>query len=1025
MRWINFVLFSSLFAVVLPMVVASCHAAPASEPAHTDGFHVPRLDGIEVDGRADDWGDQGTRGIRGFRGFRIDLLHHFEQGRDVQPRGGPAIRLGWDELGLLVLARIADDRWVEVAENPWQYDSIELYVADAAERGQRYQVVIAPGMSERGAEPIVAVYDQRNRQLRPLAVDVERQREGDTAVIEARLPWANLGWDSPSDRRVAFQIMINDNDEPGSAYSETSHDVWYPEVGAAQDPRLMHTLRLTDSASPPYDAHVRVVRDWPEPARVEVAAVPRLTGRVVQLVVDGEVRSRAKLAPHGDAGVSTAALPLAAAGGQPARIEVDARVIGEVAGHPGHPFLICTREQFPALRARAEREPWKTMAADARRRAAQGDEELKGRFATGLQRYIGAAALLYILEEDARRANAEIVRDAIARLDEVEFDPGQKWAGTVSPMGAAFVATLALDIVHDDLTQDEVAELGSVIEKQIGKIKPRGAWLAARLGTHGTWELFKNPAAGGTADFKRRYIRPFYRNYLRQMTPDGVNTVSPGYAFARLGSGDSRPQKTGFADVLEFTGIDNRYYDNPKLENFYRWFFGYSVTPAKAYHLFGDVGPNWGFGNAALLWRVGRFDERAAAYAAWLLEGKDPPGHILSYILMQQPLPEAVVPQSKLFMRGEAVFREPADSPMSLGAALYNITEGAEWHTHEEVNAISLAAYGNRLLVNGGWLGDDLRPPYRNNTLAIDGERHQQRTGAGLAEGITSHGFDYAAGDSGKALGDDSFQRILILVHGTDALGGYFLTLDEVDADPGEAVHHHLQLASTDPAEVMEQKRLYRAAINHHAEVEGVSMDVFFAVDPHEVEQDLLPSGFLERTPSAGEHYRLKSVFPTDDRGDARLLTVMFPANEDHPPADFARIAGEGYRGVALGLGDGVTDVAIESAGDEAIEYDGAQTRARLAVYRTRGHDTDFYFTRLGRSFQRGGVGFTSDAPVSLHMAGERGSLTSDGATVTFHHPGVTGIQLNGQAVEPIDLADGSLRVAVPEGRHNIELLTE
>ncbi|MFW5683068.1 MAG: hypothetical protein ACOC1G_08700, partial [Phycisphaeraceae bacterium] len=69
--------------------------------------------------------------------------------------------------------------------------------------------------------------------------------------------------------------------------------------------------------------------------------------------------------------------------------------------------------------------------------------------------------------------------------------------------------------------------------------------------------------------------------------------------------------------------------------------------------------------------------------------------------------------------------------------------------------------------------------------------------------------------------------------------------------------------------------------------------------------------------------------------------------------------------------------------------------------------------------------GFTSDAPISLHMAGDRGSATSGGATLTLHQPGITGILLNGEAVEPLEIGGGMLRFKLPEGRHDIELLTE
>jgi len=1022
MRLARLCLLTCLLTTGLNTGIASSHDAEASDGQTPSGFRVPQLNGIDIDGDTSDWGD---------RGFRIDLLHRVSRdGQYVQPRGDAPVRLAWDEQGLLVLVRVHNDTWVESAESAWRYDSVELYAAESRQSPQRYQVVLAAGMTETVPELVANLHDHRRRQSPELTLEAARKREGDTAVIEARLPWANLGIEPELGRRVAFQIMLNRNDEQGSGYGNTTHDVWYPAVGAVLTSWRMHTLRLAKEASPAYRSHVQHRYAGGRLKEVVVRAAPQLIGDAVRLMLDGRVIAASGVDALEGVPAGQSRLRVAGRKEKPMKIEHirldDEHIehIGEVAAKPDRPFLITTRDQFDELIARAQREPWKTMKADAMERVAKGPPEEVGR-GIRLNRYLGAAALLYILEPDHRQANAQRVREGIMQLADVSFDPKQAWNGTVPPMGAAFVAILALDIVHDDLSDEAAAACGAVIKRQIGKIKPRGAWVAARLGTHGTWELFKNPQAGQTARFRDRFIRPFYNNYLRQMTPDGVSTVSPGYAFARLGSNDGRPQKTGFADVLEFTGVDNRYYDHPKLENFYRWLFGYSVTPAKEYHLFGDVGPQWGFGNSALFWRVGRFDQRAAAYAAWLLEGKNPPGHILSYILMQNPLPDPVVPQSRLFMEGEAVFREPQDSPMSLGAALYSISENAEYHTHEEANAISIAGYGNNLVVNGGWLGRPTWPASMNNTLTIDGESHNEKIGGGLVEGLTSHGFDYAVGDSGKALGDDAFYRSLILIHGSDGLPEDLLTGDEVDADPTETVHHHLQLASTDPAEVVTEKRHFRAVINHHAEVEGVSMDVFFAGDPASVEQELIPSGFLERTPSSGKHYRLTSVFPTDETGDARLLAVMFPANESHAAADLSRIAGEGYRGVAVEFRDGVQDFAIESAGDAAIEHEGAALRARLAVFRTRGEDTDFYFTRLGTSFRRGKVGFTSDAPISIHMAGSRGAVTSNGATVTLRHPGVTGIRMNGEAVEPTEARDGQLRVHLPEGRHDIELRTE
>ncbi len=677
-----------------------------------------------------------------------------------------------------------------------------------------------------------------------------------------------------------------------------------------------------------------------------------------------------------------------------------------------HPFLLCTREDFPELRKRADREPWASMRADAIGRAKRG---VRGKGPTELHRYVGACALACILDESAAPAHAKRVRDAITGgLTRIDFDPKKEWTGTVPTMGAAFVCILALDVVHDELSARDLTACERAIERQIGKIPRKGSWPAARYGTHGTWDIYTGKRT--TPD------DAFHRNYLRQMTPDGVTTVSPAYAFGRLGSDDSRPQKTGYADVLEHTGIDRRYYDHPKLKRFYRWLFSASIDPARQYHLFGDVTPYWKPGNNLLLWRVGRFDRKAAAYAAWLLKGHKPAGHLLSYILMTEPLPEPIVPASQLFLLGEAVFREPADSPDSLGAALYNITTGAEWHTHQEVNAVSCSAYGNRLLVNGGWLGDETRPPARNNTLAIDGKQHQRRTGAGLEEGLLGDGLDYARGDSGKALGDDRFHRSLLLVHGRDDCPGYFVVLDEIDADKGEKVHSFLQPATESDIRVVAERREYRATIDHHARVEGVELSILFGLEPASVRSELVRSGYLQRTPRSGKHYRLAARYATDPRGDVRIPTVLFPHDASHPKASLSRLDVEGLVGARVAFAGKALDVIAQSDGTSQHTVAGCTFRAEATVFRTRGDGTSFFFVRDGRSFRDGSTGFQSDDDVTIYLAGARGCITGPGGAITVRRPNLAAVRIDGQAARATQ-ADGGLRVDVPAGRHDLELV--
>mgnify|MGYP007000280055 len=69
---------------------------------------------------------------------------------------------------------------------------------------------------------------------------------------------------------------------------------------------------------------------------------------------------------------------------------------------------------------------------------------------------------------------------------------------------------------------------------------------------------------------------------------------------------------------------------------------------------------------------------------------------------------------------------------------IFIVASQNEWHTHNEVNGLSLSGLGNRLLVNAGRLGEPTRAAKLNNTLTINGENHNAFTGGGITDGFTS-----------------------------------------------------------------------------------------------------------------------------------------------------------------------------------------------------------------------------------------------------------------------------------------------
>jgi len=669
-----------------------------------------------------------------------------------------------------------------------------------------------------------------------------------------------------------------------------------------------------------------------------------------------------------------------------------------------HPFLIVSKDQFQSLRDKSDAQPWKAMKEDAISRSGKS----VGTEPYDLQYYVGAAALAYILDEEKAQSYAHKVRDAILnKYSKVEFKDGSSWGGVVPPMGSAFVAILALDIVYDALTAEEILDCETVISEQIFKIGRSGSWIDARLGTHGAWDIYKGDRTGQD--------NAYYNSVMDQITEDGVSPVTNHYAWERVGGGNSRISKSGYMDVLEFTGIDNRFYNNERLQKFQKWLFGSSINCAKEMAIFGDMLPTQGISNDMLHRRVVNFDMEAAGYAAWFYEGRPAYGNILTYIIPKQELPAPIVPSSKLFENGGAFFREPQDDPDGLHAVLYNIKSQDEWHTHQEVNGLALSGFGNRLLVNGGRLGEPTRAANLNNTLTINGDDHQRRIGGGIVEGFSADGFDYSSGNSGTAIQNADHFRNLILIHETDQAAAYFILFDEVQAQAGDQVRNYLHPANQSSVTTVSAEMEYLASIDHYPTKNGTSLSFFFATPPSNVNIELVASAVPDRYPDYPDHNRLESRYNVDGNGKLNLVTVILPHNASITKPTFSRVSDANYTGSGIDHGSGVVDLAIESTGDQEFANGNVSANGKSLVVRSISGTNHFYFVRHGTKFDEVGVGFESDAPVSIYAKGKDGVIFSEGAKIKLMGEGMNTVNFV-PAATIIDSGADFIEVQLPAG---------
>lgn len=669
-----------------------------------------------------------------------------------------------------------------------------------------------------------------------------------------------------------------------------------------------------------------------------------------------------------------------------------------------HPFLIVKKEQFQALREKSGSEPWASIKADALQRAENGSKTS----AYDLQYYVGAAALAYILDEENGELYAKKVRDAIIdQYAKLEVKEGGSWGGVVPPMGTFFMAILALDVVYDGLSLSDIQACEEVIEKQIFKINRQGSWLDARLGTHGTWDIYKGTRTSPDD--------AYFESIMAQITEDGVSPVTNHYAWERVGGGNSRVSKSGYMDVLEFTGIDQRYYKDERLQKFQKWLFGSSVNCSREMAIFGDMLPTQGINNDMLHRRVVNFDMEAAAYAAWFHKDRPAIGNILTYILPKSGLPEAVVPESKIYENGGAFFRENGDDPNGLHGVLYNIKSQDEWHTHNEVNGLALSGLGNRLLVNGGRLGAPTRPAPLNNTLTINGENHTARVGGGILEGFTTNSLDYAKGDSGPSITGATHYRNLMMVHGSPEAAAYFVVVDELEDSNQQEIRSYLHPANESEVLGIASGKHYEANIDHYPTVEGTKLSIFYASAPASVNIEKVPSAVEDRYPGYPYHNRLEAIYQSNTDGKLNTVTILAPFNSEIQLPEMTRIEKSEMTGVFIGHSENLKDVILESGTETQQQYGNITFTAKTVMSRENSSANDFYFAMDGTGFSHGNVGFSSDMPISIYKGKKQGVIISSGAKVSLSGPGVQLLQFD-PPVQVLKSGDGFLEVLLPNG---------
>ncbi len=724
-----------------------------------------------------------------------------------------------------------------------------------------------------------------------------------------------------------------------------------------------------------------------------------------------------------------------------------------------HPFLIVKENQYSELRQKyaSNKQPFKFIGNKAFER--WNNSFTPDNFGS-LNASLNYNILAYILEANSsnrikyKNKIFEVLKAWERGADFLNGSHGRFTGGG----SVQFNAIIALDIIYNDLTPSEIA----IAEKGIIKANNfynnnSSAWTLVDYGVKLVYAIYKNDTNEITK------WKTTYDNYLfdKSMMNDGSWGQSSGYVFARMHGG--RLAKNFPIDVMHFVGLGN-YYNDSRMKALFEWSNTFAVTPAGSYTKFGDTGhnsyqlkknSNWHFAE--------QYGTDIGAIAQWNMGPNNfTPTFVhfnyLIFLLRDINVPAPTMPTSKLREHSGAALWDRTNSREALQGVLHclkrdNPAVNQFGHTLEESNTFSLSAYGQHMIMNSGvnYVGLNGQggnyPGYApdngrwsrailHNTVLIGNKtNHDQRDGNGLIDGLVGGNIEFGTTDAGQAIKNGTHKRTLSLIHPVAGKSyGYFAIHDEVKPNkPSDKVTINFQVnTKRGGTNTIKTNQEYAAPItaavykdfNSHNATEKVNL--FFASGPQVAIVDSYKGGF-DITDVKSDNVRAQ--YNTGSDGVVRATTIVFPEDGTHKKPSITKIANSNYSGAKVSHSNTFIDHYIGASPTQENTYAAIRFKANSTFYRKESGKTTLYSSTNGTKFlDTDGVdqGFTSSKPVSIVIEDKKGSVNAKNTTnITFYKLNISGVKVNGNNVSVISSASNTITVAIPAGRHKIELITD
>ncbi len=201
------------------------------------------------------------------------------------------LSFAWTPSALLLQIRSDDTTPVEVRDQLWSGDSVELFVSSAYGSKDRLQYIFCAGRTPENPTPRWHAYN--DSVILPMRVDPEIHAQSDAKgyVMTLSVPWANLDHVPQPGDIIGLQVYVND--AQGSA--RNSCRTWFPGHGANTDALQMQRVQLADRADSPEIAAAQLQPKGFRDLAVCVYAPAEFSGKKIEVSSSGKQVASGKL----------------------------------------------------------------------------------------------------------------------------------------------------------------------------------------------------------------------------------------------------------------------------------------------------------------------------------------------------------------------------------------------------------------------------------------------------------------------------------------------------------------------------------------------------------------------------------------------------------------------------------------------------------------------------------------------------------------------------------------------------------